>query len=216
LANYTNGKPQYVYIETSNQGLYGVPNERGPTADEVRGEVWDAIIHNARGIVYFPFTFSPTYSQNGTPASVLTEMTTQDALIASLASVINSGSLTDAQRLTLSGDPTLEGCWREYNGTEYYFVLNLSHTPVSDLTISLPDVSGLQDLGVYNEDRSVTLDSNGLFTDSFGAYQLHVYETGAIGPVVGAGVPEPGTGSLLVLGGAFLARRPRRRACRAA
>jgi hypothetical protein len=58
LANYTNGKPQYVYIETSNQGLYGVPNERGPTADEVRGEVWDAIIHNARGIVYFPFTFS--------------------------------------------------------------------------------------------------------------------------------------------------------------
>ena len=95
-------------------------------------------------------------------------------------------------------------------------MLNLSHTPVSDLTISLPDVSGLQDLGVYNEDRSVTLDSNGLFTDSFGAYQLHVYETGAIGPVVGAGVPEPGTGSLLVLGGAFLARRPRRRACRAA
>ena len=44
------GKRAISYIETSNQNLPWVgAAERGPTASEMRGEIWDAIIHGSTG-----------------------------------------------------------------------------------------------------------------------------------------------------------------------
>jgi hypothetical protein len=216
LRALSDGKTQYAYIETSYQNNSPDPAKgaRGATAAEVRGETWDAIIHGARGIVYFPFSFSP-WSQDATTPSVAAGITTTDALIKSLAAVINSGSTSNPQLLTLTS-PTLEGTWRKLDGIEYFFVLNFSHTAVSDATVNLPDISGDTSLNVYDEDRSVDV-SDGSLTDSFGAYQLHVYTTEPdFAPDAPAPVPEPGMGTLLLLGGGLLARRPRRRAGNAA
>ena len=54
------GKRQFAYIETGNQHLpWTGPNERGVTPDEFRGEIWNAVIHGANGIVYFPDALVP-------------------------------------------------------------------------------------------------------------------------------------------------------------
>jgi hypothetical protein len=53
-------------------------------------------------------------------------------------------------------------------------VLNFSHTPVNNVTFSLPGV-GDSKLSVLTEGRSVTA-SNGSITDSFTDYGLHIYE----------------------------------------
>lgn len=205
------GKPQYAYVETSAQGL-NVPNSRGPTPEEVRGEIWDDIIHGARGIVYFGFGFSP-WSQDATTPAVSAELTKQDALIASLGGVINSGSLTDAQRVTLT-NPTLEGTWRVLNGVKYFIVLNFSHTALTNASVTLPGTTAGESLQVFNESRSELLNNSGILTDSFGAYQTHIYQLGANGQLAsaapGSSVPEPAMGSLVLLATGMLTFRPRR------
>jgi len=214
LRAWTNGKPQYAYVETSAEALPGVPNSRGPTPDEVRGETWDDIIHGARGIVYFGFGFSP-WSQDATAPDVSAGITKTDAEITALGGVINSGSTSNPQRITLTNQ-TLEGTWRIFKGVEYYFVLNFSHSTEDDQTFSLPGVTGLKELGVYDESRNVDVSSTGTITDNFSAYQLHVYTTGDVSELPSAAapgtsaVPEPGMGSLILLTCGFLARRPRR------
>jgi hypothetical protein len=163
-------KSEIAFVETSDQGN-GMAGHRAPTADEFRGEVWDSIIHGARGICYFPFAFPS--STDGTPAAVVAEMTKQDAVITSLAPVITSFSDANPQEIT--GLPKgIEGMYRTYNGHKYYFVFNMSHTAQSNMKIALPGVTS-GTATVVNEGRNATI-SGGSLTDSFGAYGLHIYE----------------------------------------
>jgi len=53
-SDLSGGKPQWAFIETSAQKLSWIPNGRGVTPSEFRGEVWDSIINGAKGIAYFP------------------------------------------------------------------------------------------------------------------------------------------------------------------
>jgi hypothetical protein len=88
LASWSGGKPQIAFIECSNQGLPWIPGDRGPTAAEVRAEVWDAIIHGANGICYFPESYPAgggAFAYDGTPADVAAEMTSINSAIRSLA-----------------------------------------------------------------------------------------------------------------------------------
>ena len=59
-----------------------------------------------------------------------------------------------------------------YNGHRYYFVLNFSHGGTTQ-KFSLPGL-GTQTVEVAGEGRSVSA-SGGAITDSFGAYDIHVY-----------------------------------------
>jgi hypothetical protein len=211
LRELSGGKRQFAYIETSYQNLTGptASGARGATADEVRGETWDAIIHGAKGIIYFPFTFPG--DNDGTPADVAAEMTRTDATIARMAAVLNSNGDDSPNVMTLSGG--LEGTWRAYGGRMYYFVLNDSHTAVSGATLTLPRTGGMSQIDVADESRQLAL-SDGSLTDDFGAYQLHIYVT----PSVGAGAvpstvslaPEPSSVCLVLLSAGMMLRRPRR------
>jgi hypothetical protein len=210
LRAITGGKKQFAYIETSNQQLSWVPNDAGPTAAQVRGETWDAIIHGAKGIVYFPQQIGNGFSFDATPADVAAEITKTDALITSLGAVLNSGSdATDnTVKLTSKGSVVadLEGTWRLYGGHEFLFVLNMSTDTLSNLSFTTDGLSGATPLTVFNEGRNLTTTA-GAITDSFAPYQLHIYE----GSSLGSPVPEPtGAGLLIGLAGSCLLARKRR------
>jgi hypothetical protein len=224
LRSWSGGKPQFAYIETSWQDLNSpAAANHGVTPDQFRGEVWDAIIHGAHGIIYFPQRVGATvFMHDNTPADVAAEMTKQDALMASLGGVLNSG--TDATRGTVTfNNPDLEGTWRDYNGKRYLLVLNMSSQTLTNAGLTTDGLSALSGttLGVFNEARGEQV-INGVITDSFLPYQLHVYTTdlsmiGGGSPSVGTPVPEPGMGGLAVLGlGGMLMRRRRRQIGRAA
>jgi hypothetical protein len=169
LRTLTN-KPEIAIIETSFQNSDSTfAGRRAPTADEFRGEVWDAIIHGARGVCYFPFSFPS--NGDGTPPDVVAEMTKQDALMTQMAPIITN--FDDPNPQEISGLPKgLEGMSRTYNGHTYYFVFNMSHTP-QNLTFNLPN-GGTTSAQVVNEGRSAWV-QNGSVSDSFGAYGLHIY-----------------------------------------
>jgi hypothetical protein len=219
LRNWSMGKKQLAYIETSWQDLNSpAAAPRGVTRDELRGEVWDAILHGAKGIIYFPQRVGATvFLHDNTPADVAAEITTQDALIKSLGGVLNSGN--DAtNNLVGFNNADLEGTWREYNGRKYLFVLNMSSQKLTDVaftTDGLAGLTGLAPLQVFNELRTEQL-AGGSITDSFLPYQLHVYSTDltAQPQVGGTPVPEPAAGGLMLLGltTGMLKRRRRRAA----
>jgi hypothetical protein len=212
LRDLSGGKKQLAYIETSFQHI-GRGTVRGATAAEVRGETWDAIIHGAKGIIYFPQSFAPDKT-DGTPKDVAAEMTKTDAKIAEMGAVLNSSSDAASNPITLTGG--LEGTWRQYLGKSYFFVLNFSHTAAKNARITLPGLTGKID--VLDEARNLSINSS-TFTDTFAPYQLHIYDsTGTsvtsllhgsqVAVTSVAAVPEPSGGMLLlILAGGILRRR---------
>jgi hypothetical protein len=213
LRKDSNGVPKkfLAYIETSWQRLS--PGTRGPTRDEFRGSVWDAIVHGAGGIIYFPqvvpnASVGGSFSYDGTPADVVAEMTSVDAQIQSYARVLNSTYNPSSRNLT-SSNGAIEATWRVMQDGDYFFVLNLSGNTLTGVPLNLTGLTqGVTSLAVLGENRSETLVGTNQIIDNFSPYQVHVYRTGAL---PGEPVPEPtGLASIGAAACGALALRRRR------
>lgn len=200
LRTLSGGKRQYAYIETSDQD--GAGPKRGPTADEVRGETWDAIVQGAKGIIYSP---QASGSTDATPADVAASITLTDATITRYSAVLNT--IADGQANTLDLPGGLEATWRDYHGLRYFFVLNDSHTAVKNASFSLTGLPASESVTLPDESRSLT-ETAGVLTDSFSPYQLHIYEGSTTG--TGSSVPEPHGGAAVLGAIACLLRRRRK------
>lgn len=178
LARLSGDKPQFAFIETSDANLsWTPPGTPGVTPAQFRGEIWDAIIHGAQGIFYFPQSFNP-FQYDATPANVVAEMTTQDALIDSMAPILNSAASYPDPALQLSfSSQLLEGTSRTLNGEHYDFVLNMSRRALIGQTVEMPGLPAGRAVNVLNESRSLVTQSNAV-TDNFAPYQLHIYNIG--------------------------------------
>jgi hypothetical protein len=217
-SNTNNGvtKPIMAIIETSNQRLFADSEpqwaETGVTPGQFRAELWDALIHGAKAITYFPQSFN-SFRYDATPIDVAAEMTRQDTIIEGLAPVLNSSDTPDVTSVTLTGG-TLEAMTRAYLGVTYIMVLNESNSTVN-ATMSAPfteDQNGLQVLG---EGRTLPYTGDGsTFTDSFSPYGVHIYAEAPSGSYV-VSVPEPAT-ALPALIAILISARSRRRSGRAA
>lgn len=83
LTNFSRGKPQYSFIESSDYNNDGTL----PTAAQMRAQIWSSVIHGAVGIIYFPVVLSP-WSWDGTPATLVEEMKASHQKIKSLESTL--------------------------------------------------------------------------------------------------------------------------------
>ena len=215
LRPWSGGKQQFAYIETSWQGpMNSLSASSGVTPGQLRGEVWDAIIHGAKGITYFPQQVAGTGKVDNTPADVAAEITRQDAIITSLGGVLNAGNNAIDNTVQFT-TPLLEGTWRKYQGKKYLFVLNMSSATLTGQEVKTPGLEGISKVQVFDELRTETV-SSGELVDTFQPYQLHVYTTSgaSVGAstafAVAAAVPEP-TGGVVVLGGLIAALLKRKK-----
>ena len=124
LSEWSGGKPQFAILETSNQNLTWVPprKRRGVSPDELRGQIWHAIINGARGLIYFPCSFNE-FQYDGTPPDVAAELITQNARITAWADLL----LSPGQ--AIAAPAPFEAATRSYQGHTYRIVLNFSHEP---------------------------------------------------------------------------------------
>jgi len=167
-------KPVFCYIETSNQ-KYTTKSTRGVTRDEVRAEIWVAIVHGVRGYVFFPQVVPPNgvgASNDGTPPDVAAELTIQNQTVTQLATVLQG----DINPTTLGATvpAPLQAGWRDAPGGRYFFVVNTKQPTLTNTTITLTGVDGAASASVFGESRTVTL-ANGQLTDTFGAFAVHIY-----------------------------------------
>ena len=169
LRQLAGSKPVFVFIES---GAYAAGNPV-ITPDQFRGEVWEAIIHGARGIFYFPVRVTPHFKYDVTPPAVADEMTKQDATITKLAGVLQ-GTI-DPRSLGATAPSPLQVAWRSSAGHSYFFVLNLSPKAVGHQTIALRGIGSATSATVYGENRTVKISGNAI-TDDFGPYAVHIYQ----------------------------------------
>jgi len=135
---HSGGKPQFAFIETSSQQLAWNPKEtRGVTPDELRGEIWHAVIHGVKGIIYFPQQFNP-FVYDATPSPVSVEMASQNRLLMKMAPILALPA--NPKELTVSVTAPLEVTWRRDNdGQIHIIVLNLSHESAKSASFCLND-----------------------------------------------------------------------------
>jgi hypothetical protein len=181
------GKPKFAYIECSDSNTSDV--NPGPTVDQMRGEIWTAIIHGARGIVYIPQRLLPGFiSDNSTPA-LRAEMTTQNSRITGLQAVLQNP--INPTGFSASVPFPMEVGWRNTSTHRYFIVLNLSGATRTNQVISLSGAGGATTAEVYGESRDVAITNNQM-ADTFGPYACHIYKVAIVA------APPPNTGGTTI------------------
>ena len=144
----------------------------GPNAGQFRFEMWDAVIRGAKGIVYFPFSFTPGFKFDNTPPEIDAEMRKQHPRLLEIGPALLSN--VDPPSIGMRLPDGLEGTWRIYNGMKYFIVLNSTDQPLANQQIKLRGAGAATSATAASESRTVPI-SNSTITDSFGPYETHVY-----------------------------------------
>jgi Beta-galactosidase len=163
-------KPIFAFIESSD--IDTTDGHPAPTPEQLRAEMWEVIIHGARGIWFFPEQITPTFLFDTTPTDVANEMTRQNATIAALASVLQGA--VDPSGIAATAAAPLDMGWRNAASGAYFIVLNLSSSAQNARTIALSGIGAASSASVFGEARTVPI-SAATIDDSFAPYAVHIY-----------------------------------------
>jgi hypothetical protein len=171
LRDWSGGKPQLAFIESSPQRLSWTPKStRGVTPDELRAEIWHAVIHGVRGIVYFPQQIGEGFRYDATQQNVALEMVRQNKRLAELQDML--ATPMNPNEAQVSANKPLEIGWRMHEGKLYVIALNFIDAPTRGATITIKDATGVAK--VVGDDRTLEL-KNGSITDNFLPFGVHIY-----------------------------------------
>jgi hypothetical protein len=173
LVQWTEGKKRvWNCIEAAR-----IENEnRKPTPEEIRCEVWMSLIHGSRGLIYFVHQFKPKFIEASLleDAELLAAVTSLNRQITELAPVLNSPTVRDAVTVkTKSADAPVATMVKRHEGTTYLFAVAMRNesTPARFTVKGLRDDQSIEVLG---EKRSLTA-KEGSFTDRFAPWEVHLY-----------------------------------------
>jgi hypothetical protein len=170
LEYHAPGKPQFAFIEASNQMLPWVPNSKAASPGQFRAMIWNAVIHGARGIFYFPQTFKPKFEYEMIPPKIERQMKIENARLNALSPVLMSRIEPKGYGFEAEG---VEGTWRVVRGKKYFIVLNRKGKGKEDVRMKL---TGVKDgtAKVLFENRTVEV-RNGEIVDDFLGFESQVY-----------------------------------------
>jgi hypothetical protein len=140
---------------------------------QVRAEVWMALIHGARGIVYFVHEFSPVFREDAIfrYPDVVQEVARENELIRSFANALNSPNLEGT--VSVQSSIPIATMAKRYKDTLYIFAVAMINSP-SRPRFTLQGVKEARAV-VAGENRDVTI-TQGFFEDQFDGYGVHIYE----------------------------------------
>jgi len=178
LRKWTNySKPVYCYIETTK---ISETSKARPSASDMKTEVWMALVHGAVGINYFCHQITPNVIEdecvaNATIAQALKSI---DSQIKSLAPVLNSPTVEGKVNVSSSnGNVPVDIIVKVYQQKTYIFAVAMRGTTVT-ATFTIKGVTNAV-VTVIDEGRTRQV-SNGVFSDSFEGYQVHLYSVNAV------------------------------------
>jgi hypothetical protein len=165
--------------------------------NQVRSEVWMALVHGARGLIYFVHQFKPAFNEAALldDPAMLEGVTRINEQIRALAPVLNSASVTNAvqvQSRRALGDAPMEAgetiafLQKQHEGKEWLFAVNMTTNPIV-ATVSIPrapvtsEPEPRSEVSVLYDKRTLTAIA-GRFEDRFGPYQVHLYSWAVANP----------------------------------
>jgi hypothetical protein len=135
-----------------------------------------AIIHGARGLIYFVHQFQPRFNEAALldDPEMLAAVTAINRQIRELAPVLSSPALSGVARVSpSSGDVPIDLMVRRRDGATYLFAAGMRNAPArgSFEVDGLPEMARAEVLG---ESRSIPV-RGGKFQDDFKPHDVHLY-----------------------------------------
>jgi hypothetical protein len=172
LTHWTAGrKPIWNCIECTRIG-----GDHKPTPHQVRAEVWMALIHGSRGLIYFVHQFKPTFDEHALldDPEMLAGVTATNRQVQALASMLNSPTLEKAATVqSLSPDAPIDLMVKGQGRELTLCTVGMRNKPTTG-TFTINGVNGDETVEVLGESRTLPL-HNGQFTDAFRPYDVHLY-----------------------------------------
>jgi hypothetical protein len=179
LVKWTGGrKPVWNCIECTR--IHNPTAKATPA--QVKAEVWMALIHGSRGLIYFVHQFKPQFNEHALldDAEMLAAVTSINLQITMLAPLLNSPTVVDGGTVR-SSDPEvpIDLMVKRRSDATYVFAVGMRNRPArgSFVLRGLPALASAQ---VHGEDRALTI-RDGQFADDFAAYGMHIYKITAAG-----------------------------------
>lgn len=186
LRTYTgDAKPVWCWIECTK---INASSPAKPTAQQVRSEVWMALIHGANGIGYFCHSWTPSFDETALlhDSSMLAAVKTLNQQVQSLAPALNSSTIANLVTVTSNNSAVpIDILVKQYGGATYVFAAAMRNGSATG-TFTLPFGTSATVLG---ESRQVSI-SNGIFSDSFVSNDVHLYKIDSIGDLDADGMPD--------------------------
>lgn len=173
LTKWTAGrKPLWFILEVNRFSEEAVADSRSPTPEEVKTQMWMAIVHGARGLTFFCHSWYQTMTWGRIAPEMREALTRATAEIHSLAAVINSPTVEGKVKVATSLGSRVDVLVKEHGGSLYIFAVNMYRRP-EKATFS---IEGLGDATaeVLFEDRKLQV-TGGKLTDEFAPYAVHRY-----------------------------------------
>ena len=148
-----------------------------PTPDQVRSEVWMALIRGSRGLIYFVHQFKPTFREAALldDPEMLTAVTAINRQIRELAPVLNRPSVREGVEVKSSKeDVSIAWMLKRSGETIHLFAVNLGNV-ATEATFTIAAVPPGAKVEVLGESRTVPL-KKGQLDDSFKPYGVHLYK----------------------------------------
>ena len=152
------------------------PN-RKPTPEQVRSEVWMALIHGARGIIYFAHEFRPKFIEAGLLADdeMANGVAAVNRQIHELAPVLNSPDVAAGATVASSKEGVpVDFVVKRHAGRTYLLSVAMRDGETT-ATFSLPGTGDAR-VEVLGEGRTIEA-IGGKWEDRFTGYQVRLYRT---------------------------------------
>jgi hypothetical protein len=172
LRRWTGGrKDVWCCIETTR-----IDNvDRKPTPEQVRSEVWMALIHGANGLIYFAHQFKPKFIEAGLLADeeMARVVAALNRQIHELAPVLNSPDVAGGASVASSDERVpIDLMVKRHAGRTYLFAVAMRDGETT-ATFRLTD-RGDARVEVLGEGRTIEA-VGGRWADRFAGYQAHLY-----------------------------------------
>ena len=162
--------PVFTIVEVADQDLDWTPPEtRGPTAVEMRVQIWMGIISGSKGIGYFSVSFTPKFKWNNMNSEQTAELKRSNKQISAFSEVLCTG---DSLLKVDKDNEKINILVKEFKDKIYIFAVSLSNSK-EKVKLNLPELKEGK-AEVYDEGRSIDL-KDSILSDTFDKHGVHIY-----------------------------------------
>ena len=148
-----------------------------PTPEQVRSEVWMALIRGSRGLLYFVHQFNPSFREAALldDPEMLAAITAINRQVRELAPVLNRPSVLKGVVVD-SSTKDAPIAWMLKRNTEslYLFAVNMGNV-AADVVFTIGAAPDSAEVEVLDESRTLRL-KDGRLDDTFKPYGVHLYK----------------------------------------
>lgn len=152
-----------------------IQSDHKATPAQVKAEVWMALVHGSRGLIWFVHEWKPKFNEHAVldDPEMLAAVTALNGQIRDLAPVLNAPPAEGVAVASSAADVPVAATARRHGGALYVFAVAM-RGGATTATLTAPGVREGAAVEVLGEGRGLEV-KGGTFEDRFEPYGVHLY-----------------------------------------